>query len=196
VLSHLARNADGLVNLVTWAQTGVETPMYASASARDGDIARGATRPAREIRSDVVGAAARLAGALAALDADARHVEVRSATGRALEAARIPWLRVRELWIHAVDLDAVFSFRDIPRPLARALVGDLVDHFSRRDDCPTMRMCSSDDRCEWTIHPSSEYEPPTAVFGPTAALIGWVLGRSRGDDLTMVGPPAMIPRWL
>ena len=29
VLTHIARNADGLVNLVTWARTGEETPMYA-----------------------------------------------------------------------------------------------------------------------------------------------------------------------
>src|SRR4029453_13661966 len=30
VLTHLARNADGAVNLLTWARTGVETPHYAS----------------------------------------------------------------------------------------------------------------------------------------------------------------------
>ena len=39
VLSHLARNADALVNLLTWARTGVETVMYASAEARDEEIA-------------------------------------------------------------------------------------------------------------------------------------------------------------
>jgi maleylpyruvate isomerase len=31
VLSHIARNADGMVNLLNWARTGTETPMYASA---------------------------------------------------------------------------------------------------------------------------------------------------------------------
>ena len=30
VLSHLARNADALVNLLTWARTGTEARMYAS----------------------------------------------------------------------------------------------------------------------------------------------------------------------
>jgi maleylpyruvate isomerase len=39
VLTHIARNADGLVNLVTWARTGEETPMYASTQARDTAIA-------------------------------------------------------------------------------------------------------------------------------------------------------------
>jgi maleylpyruvate isomerase len=30
VIAHVARNADALCNLLTWARTGVETPMYAS----------------------------------------------------------------------------------------------------------------------------------------------------------------------
>ena len=29
VLTHIARNADGLVNLMRWARTGTKTPMYA-----------------------------------------------------------------------------------------------------------------------------------------------------------------------
>ncbi|MEU4755514.1 maleylpyruvate isomerase N-terminal domain-containing protein, partial [Micromonospora tulbaghiae] len=33
VLTHLARNADGFVNLLTSARTGEEIPMYASAQA-------------------------------------------------------------------------------------------------------------------------------------------------------------------
>ncbi len=30
VLTHIARNADGLGNLLVWARTGVETPQYPS----------------------------------------------------------------------------------------------------------------------------------------------------------------------
>lgn len=30
VVGHLARNADALTRLATWARTGVETPMYGS----------------------------------------------------------------------------------------------------------------------------------------------------------------------
>ncbi|MCR8526173.1 maleylpyruvate isomerase N-terminal domain-containing protein, partial [Escherichia coli] len=33
VVAHLARNADALGNLLTWARTGVETPMYPSREA-------------------------------------------------------------------------------------------------------------------------------------------------------------------
>ena len=41
VLTHLARNADGFVNLLAWARTGVKTPMYPSEAARDAGIEAG-----------------------------------------------------------------------------------------------------------------------------------------------------------
>jgi len=58
LLAHLARNADALVNLLTWARTGVETPMYASAGARDEEIAETAARPASEVRAEFAGSQA------------------------------------------------------------------------------------------------------------------------------------------
>src|SRR5262245_1123799 len=51
VLTHIARNADGLANLLGWARTGRETPMYASADSRRADLAprrhRAGRRPPR-----------------------------------------------------------------------------------------------------------------------------------------------------
>ena len=44
VVTHIARNADALSNLVHWATTGEPTPMYASPESRDADIAEGARR--------------------------------------------------------------------------------------------------------------------------------------------------------
>ncbi len=46
VLTHLARNADGLSNLLIWARTGVETPQYTSRDDRDAQIEEGSGRPA------------------------------------------------------------------------------------------------------------------------------------------------------
>ena len=42
VVTHIARNADAICNLVHWATTGEPTPMYASPESRDADIAEGA----------------------------------------------------------------------------------------------------------------------------------------------------------
>src|SRR5262245_60745903 len=63
VLTHIARNADGLRNLLIWAATGVETPMYASPRARHDDIYAGAGRPATEQVTDVEESADRFAQA-------------------------------------------------------------------------------------------------------------------------------------
>jgi maleylpyruvate isomerase len=40
VLTHLARHADGGVNLLTWARTGVPTPQYESVARRPGGSPR------------------------------------------------------------------------------------------------------------------------------------------------------------
>ncbi len=42
MLTHVARNADAMINLLTWARTGVPTPAYASDQQRDADIEAGA----------------------------------------------------------------------------------------------------------------------------------------------------------
>src|SRR5580693_7674823 len=52
VLTHLARNADGLRNLLVWARTGVETPQYPSVQARNDGIEAGAGRRAAQLIVD------------------------------------------------------------------------------------------------------------------------------------------------
>src|ERR1700689_4995590 len=69
LLTHLARNADGLINLLTWARTGVVTPQYASPAAREQGIADGAGRPAAELQADLETTAAALAAETARLTA-------------------------------------------------------------------------------------------------------------------------------
>src|ERR1700742_939083 len=67
LVTHLARNADALVNLLTWARTGVEHPMYASRADRDTDIEEGAPRSLWLIEQDVVAACGRFAAAATGL---------------------------------------------------------------------------------------------------------------------------------
>src|SRR5690242_1563651 len=61
VVTHIARNADGLLNLLIWARTGKMLPQYASAQQRSVDIEVGAGRPAAVQLADVSAAAVRLA---------------------------------------------------------------------------------------------------------------------------------------
>src|SRR2546425_958326 len=71
VLTHIARNADGFRNLLAWARTGTETPMYPSEEARDRAIEAGARRSAAEIAADLRASAAAFAAAAEDLPADA-----------------------------------------------------------------------------------------------------------------------------
>jgi maleylpyruvate isomerase len=45
VIAHLARGADAVTNLATWAVTGQETPAYASREKRDAEIEAGPSCP-------------------------------------------------------------------------------------------------------------------------------------------------------
>ena len=105
VLTHIARNADAMVNLLTWARTGVRTPAYASDEQRDADIETGAQRSPAEIRADVISSSDRLAQVVRAMPERAWSAQVTNRQGVKIRATDIPWTRAREMWIHAVDLD-------------------------------------------------------------------------------------------
>src|SRR5215467_9630210 len=81
VLTHIARNADGLRNLLIWARTGTETPMYASAESRSADIEAGAGRPAADLAADVRESAAAFASEAASMPDGAWTVQVRALRG-------------------------------------------------------------------------------------------------------------------
>ncbi len=194
VLTHLARNADAMGNLLTWARTGVETPAYASDEARDADIAAGAARPPAEVRADVVASSDRLAAAVRAMPAPAWSAVVRTRQGFELTAADVLWWRAREMWIHAVDLDVGASIADLPAPMLRELIADVVRGVGPKDGCPSLVLRATDGPGEWVLGDGSAGE----VRGTTAGLATWALGRSRGKDLrTAEGrrPPAL-PAWL
>ena len=128
VLTHIARNADGMINLLTWARTGVETPAYASVDARNADIDAGATRTPAAIRDDVVDSSDRLAQAVREMPEKAWAATVRNVQGVEIPATEIPWIRAREMWIHAVDLDVGASFVDLPQPMLADLIADVEVH--------------------------------------------------------------------
>jgi maleylpyruvate isomerase len=122
VVSHLSRNAAAYVNLLTWARTGVETPMYPSRSARDADIEAGAFRPLDEQLADLIATHARFVAAVDEMSPSAWTAEVRFADGTAVPAARIMWSRLCEVEIHHVDLAAGYGPADWPAGFARRLL--------------------------------------------------------------------------
>jgi maleylpyruvate isomerase len=186
VVGHLARNADALGNLLTWARTGVETPMYASPEARDADIVTTAALPPAELRADYTDACHRFADSVENLPAEAWTATVRTRQGRAIEATEVPWMRAKEIWVHGVDLGAGLGFGDLPTDFCAALVDDVLGHFAGRGDPVEVSVAATDVDRTWGAGDAT-------VTGPVSAVAAW-LTRSDASRLSGDVPPA--PRWL
>lgn len=127
LVAHVAAKADALGNLVHWAATGEETPMYASGEERAAGIAKGPDLSADELRSWLTSSAHRLAEGLDRLtDEQWRHPVV-TAQGRTVPATELPWMRAREVCVHAVDLGAGTAFADLPDGFLTALAAEIRD---------------------------------------------------------------------
>jgi maleylpyruvate isomerase len=188
VVGHLARNADALQNLVTWARTGIETPMYTSVEQRADGIEVAAGQDPDTLRSDAVAASERLVIALDALGDETWDAPIRTARGRPITAVEIPWMRVRENWVHAVDLGTGATFADMPAGAVDRLVDEVARGLAGRADCPAVTLTATDRGRgrSWTIGPEGGQ---TDVSGTAAELLAWLIGREPGDY-----PP--VPAWL
>ena len=186
VVAHLARNADALVNLCTWARTGIETPMYPSREARDAGIERTASMPADDLRALYRDTEARLAETVAVLPEEAWHGSVRNGQGRMVAAREIPFMRAKEVWVHGVDLAAGVSFADAPADFLCALVDDVLALFASRDQVPDATIVATDVERTWC-------SGSARIEGPVAAVAGW-LTRGRADGLT--GDVRGVPAWV
>jgi maleylpyruvate isomerase len=140
VVAHVACNADALVNLMDWAATGVETPMYASGEQRAAEIEEWAGQPAGQLRGHLRATDDRLARAFGAFPDDRWQATVRTARGRLVPAAEVPWMRAREVWVHAVDLGNGATLADMPTAVVEALVRDAVTGFAARDGVPPLEL--------------------------------------------------------
>jgi maleylpyruvate isomerase len=109
LLTHLARNADALRNLLDWARTGVPTPAYAGPGVREADIEAGAGRGAAELAADVRTAAAKWRAAVEAVP-DERWGTV---VGE-FPASEVLLRRLVEVELHHVDLGCGYRSTDWP----------------------------------------------------------------------------------
>lgn len=191
VLTHVARNADALVNLLGWAH-GQQLPMYGEGDARDREIEAGASRPAAEQVADLRASADRFNTALQEVPAEgwATVVEWRGGKKRALH--EIPWARLVEVEVHHVDLGIGYSSQDWPERFTSGLLGQLLDGLPARLG-----------EQAFTVHRLGEPEPAAdlprpVVTGQPASLAGWLSGRTAGADLTVepAGPLPALPAWI
>lgn len=195
LLTHVARNADSLRNLLVWARTGVETPQYSHPAERAEGIAAGAGRPSAELLAD-------LAASAEALDAEAARVpdtawaaEVGGVAGNLHPAWYTLWRRLTEVEFHRVDLGVGYAAADWPEPFASYCLTKAAADFTGPDS-PAVLLRSSDAPAAVQIGPTGQ-QPVQIVAGPVRALLAWLTGRSSGEDLTAQppGPLPALPAW-
>jgi maleylpyruvate isomerase len=173
LLAHVGFNARALQRLASWARTGERNPMYTSPEQRVAEIEDGATWDVSRVRNLVVTSASDLAADLDSLTDEQWRAEVVTAQGRTVQATELPWMRTREVWIHAVDLGARVSFDDFPADLCVALIDDVTARRSAQGKDVALRL-QSDDGKTWDVAGAGE---PVVVSGSVQQLAAWLTGR-------------------
>jgi len=193
VLTHIARNADGMVNLVQAARTGEDRPMYAGGrEGRDADIEAGSARHVGDVRLDVNESAERLLESFADFPDEGLGREVSMSSGATAYGWEIPLMRVREVEIHHVDLDLGYTPGHWSPEFAARTLDQLSPIFRDERDCPVGVLAATDSDGRWEVAAGGP-----ELAGPRSALVGWLTGRTSGEGLSLSTagevPPA--PRW-
>jgi maleylpyruvate isomerase len=194
LVAHVAGNAEALNRLVHWALTGEPTAMYATPEQRGDDIATGAQLPPNALRSWLRSSASDLSRHLDRLSDDAWAHPVVTAQGRTVAATEIPWLRAREVMVHAVDLDAGVTFGDLPRAFVAALIADVVAKRSGVRDGPALVVTATDLDDQWIVAGNGDR---LEISGRLADLAAWLTGRAQPGLRTSGGAGLpTLPPWL
>lgn len=197
VVTHLARNADALVNLLTWARTGVEHPMYTSRADRDADIEEGSHRLATLLREDLDAAVSRFFEAVSHMDDISWRSQVVLANGRQVEACVVPWMRWQETAVHMIDLDAGVGFDDLPDGHVERLLDMVISDLARRTDVPPVRLrvdLADGRQRDWELAGNLLAKDSAGVGGPAPNVLAWLTGR--GDGSGLAGDLPSLPAWL
>jgi maleylpyruvate isomerase len=165
VLTHIARNADGLRNMLEGAMRGETAAMYPGGLEQRGtDIEAGATRPAAHLVADVVAANERLEAAFAAMTDDAWAGSGIAAFGP-VAMRDVPTRRRTEVEAHLADAGLGYSWRDWPTEFVRVEIQRLTMLWNSRQPMGLTGL------------------PPAALAVDEHQRAAWLLGRADIDGL-------------
>jgi maleylpyruvate isomerase len=194
VLTHIARNADGMANLADWAISGDPYPMYPSRDSRDAGIEAGAGRSSAAIAADLATSGERYADAwqrvaelddadLAAALERPMHLGAPSPHAPTITGGTAPLARRREIELHRVDLGlAEYTGATWPADFPSELLDTIAPTRSSADGLAGVARLVDDDGASWQLASG-----PTGltVQGPTWMLALWLTGR-RVDASTLI----------
>ena len=122
--------------------------------------------------------------------------EIRTAQGRVMPVSETVWMRTREVWVHALDLDNGASVAQFPPELIDLLLDDLVAVWRRKRVAggANIRLEPTDRSTTYAINPHTD---AIAIRGTAADLVAWGIGRSEHHATTVAGGAApQAPVWL
>ncbi|WP_028266325.1 maleylpyruvate isomerase family mycothiol-dependent enzyme [Arthrobacter sp. MA-N2] len=193
IAAHIGYNARAIARLIEWAATGIETPMYPSFAVRDEEIEFGATLSPIALRNLFDHSAVHLSVEWRDLPDDAWHHTVRTIQGRDVPASETVWMRSREVWVHAVDLDNGATFADIPAPVLERLLKDITGAWHTRGTDKGLKVRVTDSDLTF-----GDPDAAVVITGPLPAVVQWATGRGThgvGADGTAGQVPAA-PKWI
>ncbi len=190
VLTHVARSADGLQNLLTWAETGVETPQYPSLEARAADIEAGAGRSADEINADVADSADAFVSRARKLPDDAWITTVRAIRGPAHPAWFVLSRRLFEVEVHHADLGLRYRPADWPDWFVCAELYRITGELAQNKAAPAAVLNDAASGRQFFLR--TDDLSGTAITGAGYGLLAWLIGRESDAELA-VDPDGPLP---
>lgn len=167
VVAHLAGTAKGFQNLINWAATGTETPMYPSTEAREADLEELASKPPAELK-------AAYRQAFTGMLADAQKLRGKLATtdinllGMPISPYLIPALQMQEIILHHLDLDTLWELHEADIDALEDSLELAAGFVADRPDYPGVTLIT-DEGETFTIGDGA-----TTLKGGRDALLGWI----------------------
>ena len=212
VITHLARNADGLRGMVEAAaqgEVGVQYPGGSEQRARD--IAAGRGERAAALLADVRGAHDRLMTAWQDLPDDAWDRVGRAAVDRTMR--EFVWARRREVEVHHVDLDVGYESSDWPVDFVSSALDEIFGTFALRATSTrplldaSYRVVSTDHEKQWRVVLRGDHVTVTNDDEPADGeargwgcdITAWLYGRDpRGGGVVASGDLGVLrlPQWF
>jgi maleylpyruvate isomerase len=160
---------------------GGPTTMYRSDEARDQDIEDLVTADVAELRERFLAGTTLVSDAIDRLpDEFWTETFERTPGGRVIRFSAIPGMRLREVEIHHVDLDAGFTPAGWSDAFSAHLVGAMV---KRKPSEASFRVLATDLAETWVVG-EDPGESGTTVSGPVGDLAWWLTGRTPAESLT------------
>ena len=194
VLSHIARNADGITDTLAGALRGEIVERYPDGwDARNAAIDAGADRAFAELAADVRDSARRLDETLVAVDAAGAWER---ATEHGHPAGHWPFARWKEVEIHRLDLAAGYGPDRWPAAMVAVLLEQEAARLPERVAGPlvvTVTEAGSlvpalGDR-SWPVGDGA----PVEVRGPDWAVLAWLVGRPAAVADVLTATPELAP---